>query len=363
MKQRPRLGATKFWSDVVRGVRLSLMVAVALVALQLGGFATPLHAAADCNEPPTVRIQEWTGDIINIVPWVADTKGFYSKNCLDVKLIPLVMGGGAIAVLVSGSIDFINQAPDNIMRARARGVDVRITSNMYRGHWNALVAGKGLASTHGKGYPAMMSDLVGKKIGVTSLGGSTEAFIRSAFEGAGFDSFSATYIAVGGVRTAVPALKQGSVDAAMMFGTGPELAEALGVGKILLDYRTKGVGPDSVQVMWGATLGWSAYGPYIDENRETITAFTRANNEAIEWIQDPQNRVELYRVIGDRMKFPDTLSNPEETLKRVVDTNAEILGTGIPKSSIDGWNDYIVKHLKQIDAPVPYEELVWETGR
>ena len=92
------------------------------------------------------------------------------------------------------------------------------------------------------GYPAMMKDLVGKKIGVTALAATTEAYMKSAFEGAGLSADSATYIAVGGVTTAVPALKGGVVDAAMMFGTGPELAEALGVGKIVLDYR-KGVGP------------------------------------------------------------------------------------------------------------------------
>jgi hypothetical protein len=57
------------------------------------------------------------------------------------------------------------------------------------------------------------------------------------------DSSSAIFIAVGGVTTAVPALKGRVVDAAMLFGTGPELAEALGAGRIVLDYRIKGTGP------------------------------------------------------------------------------------------------------------------------
>src|SRR6185295_17582166 len=114
------------------------------------------------------------------------------------------------------------------------------------------------------GYPAMMKDFVGTKIGVTALAAATEAYMKSVFEGAGLSADAATYIAVGGVTTAVPALKGGTVDAAMMFGTGPELAEALGVGKIVLDFRT-GVGPAPMRALRGATLSWAGYGPYIDK--------------------------------------------------------------------------------------------------
>jgi ABC-type nitrate/sulfonate/bicarbonate transport system substrate-binding protein len=318
-------------------------------------------ASSSCGEMKAVRVQEWTGDIINIVPWVADAKGLFRKACVAATLVPLVAGPGAITALVNGTIEFSNQAPDGVMRSRARGVNVRLVGNMYAGHWNALVAGKSLALA-GQGYPAMMKGLVGKKIGVTVLGGTTEAFSRSAFEGAGLDSFAATYVAVGGVTTAVPALKQGSVDAAMMFGTGPELAEALGVGQVLLDYRKRGVGPRAVQAMWGATLSWVAYGPYIDKNPETVAAFVRASNEAIAWILDSRNREELYRIIGERMPLPEAVPDRSQTSKKIVDVNASVVGAGIPREAIEGWNQYLI-HLKQIQAAVPYDELVWTTGR
>ncbi|MGP0015112.1 MAG: hypothetical protein ACLPL7_20890, partial [Pseudomonas sp.] len=56
------------------------------------------------------------------------------------------------------------------MRPRSKGVDIRMTSNMYAGHWSALIARKHLSLPHLKeGYPAIMQDLVGKKIGVTVL--------------------------------------------------------------------------------------------------------------------------------------------------------------------------------------------------
>jgi ABC-type nitrate/sulfonate/bicarbonate transport system substrate-binding protein len=336
---------------------------LAVVTSTIAALSAPASRADQpCAKSTTVRIQEWTGDIINIVPWVAASRGMFQKNCITPNFVPLVAGPGAITALVNGTLDYSNQAPDGVMRARSKGVDVRLVGNMYAGHWNALVARKGLTlPSRAQGYPAIMKDLVGKKIGVTVLGGTTEAFIRSAFEVAGLDSFSAHYVGVGGVTTAVPALAQASVDATMMFGTGPELAEALGVGEVVLDYRTRGVGPNIVQAMWGATLSWVAYGPYIDKNPEVVAAFVNASNEAIAWIADAKNREELYKIIEKRVPLPDTVASRKTALERIVDKNAGLVGAGIPKESIDGWNNYLIR-LKQITTPVPMAELVWRTA-
>lgn len=342
--------------------RTILTVVASLAALS--SFNSSAAQAEDtCAKPTTVRIQEWTGDIINIVPWVADSKDMFRKHCLDVKFVPLVAGPGAIVALVNNTIDFANQGPDNIIRSRSKGVEVKIMSNMYAGHWSALVATNGLALPHlNESYPAIMQDLAGKKIGVTALGGTTEAFMRSAFEGAGMDASSATFIAVGGVTTAVPALKGRVVDGAMMFGTGPELAEAMGAGRIVLDYRTRGTGPKSVQALWGSTLSWTAYGPYIEKNADTVAEFSAANNEAIAWIRNPSNRDELYRLIEQRMPLPDAVPTRSDTLKRIVDLNSALLGAGVAREPIDGWNSYLMS-LNQIPSAVDYDAMVWKSAR
>lgn len=132
----------------------ALPIAIAILAI---ATAIPARAQAPCASTTTVRIQEWTGDIINIVPWVADAKGFFRKHCLDVRFMGFVSGPGSITALVSGSIEFANGAPDNTIRPRSKGVDVRVTSNMYAGQWSALVARKDLALPHlPDGYPAVM---------------------------------------------------------------------------------------------------------------------------------------------------------------------------------------------------------------
>ena len=342
-----------------RALAVAPIAAAMLIGLSLGSA----QADATCTKPATVRIQEWTGDIINLVPWVADAEGMFRKHCLDVKFIPFVGGPASFAAMVSGSLNFGSGSPDVVMRSRAKGADFRLTSNMYAALWSALVANNKVVLPHlQEGYPAIMKDLAGKKIGVTALGGSTEAFMRESFEGAGMNGSSATYVAVGGVSTAVPALRQGIVDAAMMFGTGPDLAEAFGAGKIVLDYRKKGAGPDIMQSLWGASLSWAAYGPYIDKNQDVVAAFSTANNEAVAWIKDPKNRTKMYDLIGKRMPLPEGASEGGKTLKRIVDINADGVDAGIPPAAIEGWNKYLLS-LKQIQSPIAYDELVWRTGR
>jgi NitT/TauT family transport system substrate-binding protein len=345
-------------SNIFAGRKLAPAI---LAAMLTGVMAIPARAA--CTKMMEVRIQEWTGDIINIVPWVADEEGIFRKHCLEVKFVPLVSGPGSYAGMVSDTIHFANGAPDGIMRSRAKGVDLKLTGNMYGAQWSALVGRNGLELPHAnQGYPAIMQDFVGKKIGVTVLGGTTEAYVRSAFEGAKLTGSSATFVSVGGVATAVPALKNSVVDAAMMFGTGPDLAEALDAGKIVLDLRQRGVGPEAVQALWGATLSWAGYGPYIEKNPEAVAAFTVANNEATAWIVNQTNRNNVYTIIKKRMPLPSNLPDADATLKRIVDVNANGLSAGIPKESIEGWNKYLI-FLKQIEQPIPYDELVWKTGQ
>jgi hypothetical protein len=93
-----------------------------------------------------------------------------------------------------------------------------------------------------------------------------------------------------------------------------------------------------------------------------VAAFTAANNEAITWILNPANRERVYLVIKQQMPLPGDVSDPEATLKRMVDVNANQLSIGIPQAPIEGWNKYLIS-LKHLQEPIPYEQLVWKTGQ
>lgn len=62
------------------------------------------------------------------------------------------------------------------------------------------------------------------------------------------------------------------------------------------------------------------------------------------------------------MPLPSSLADPDGALKKIVDVNVGGLGVGIPRSSVNGWNNYLMS-LKQIKQPIPYDQLVWKTGQ
>src|SRR5262249_39524728 len=130
----------------------------------------------------------------------------------------------------------------------------------------------------------------------------------------------------------------------------------------VLDYRTRGTGPKSVQALWGSTLSWTAYGPFIEKNTDLVAAFSAANNEAIAWILEPHNRDELYRLIEQRMPLPDAVTARSDTLRRIIDLNSDLLGAGVAREPINGWNSYLMS-LNQIPSAVSYDEMVWKTAR
>ncbi len=90
--------------------------------------------------------------------------------------------------------------------------------------------------------------------------GTTEAHLRPAVEGAGTAPTSATFVAVGVVVVAVPALNGKVVDAETMFGTGRELAQAPVAKRIVVDNCKVGVGPKSLLALHGSTLTLPAVG-------------------------------------------------------------------------------------------------------
>ncbi|MFY9954102.1 hypothetical protein, partial [Bradyrhizobium sp.] len=117
-----------------------------------------------------------------------------------------------------------------------------------------------------------------------------------------------------------------------------------------------------VQALWGATLSWTAYGPFVEKNLDEVAAFTAGNNEAITWIQNMENRNAVYGIIKKHMPLPSDLADPDATLRKIIDVNSSGLGIGVPKESIDGWTKYLMS-LTQIKQPIPYDQLVWKTGR
>jgi NitT/TauT family transport system substrate-binding protein len=129
-----------------------------------------------------------------------------------------------------------------------------------------------------------IKDLAGKKIGVSAPGSSTDFFLKYLLKKNGLDPTSASVIGVGLGATAVAAMEQGQIDAAVMLdpsvtvlqGSHPDL-------RILSDTRTE---KDTLAVFGGEYPGGALYSTtaWVASHEREVQALTGAMLNTLAWI-------------------------------------------------------------------------------
>src|SRR3990172_308209 len=113
------------------------------------------------------------------VLWVCQEQGFFSKEGLDVEVIPIRGGTAGVQAITSGQIQFSLSATAAIIPAIAAGSDVVELANIEPVAAYLLVVSKGIKS------PA---ELRGKRFGVSGLGLSNSSLgARLALKHFGLD--------------------------------------------------------------------------------------------------------------------------------------------------------------------------------
>ncbi|MBN9324717.1 MAG: ABC transporter substrate-binding protein, partial [Delftia acidovorans] len=188
----------------------------------IAAIASFTSVSADAGEKivangETVRIQEYPGASLQFTHWVAIDKGFCKAHGLNCQLVPIPSGPVGLQALAAGSLEISFGSTDVTMQAASRGNDVQLIVGHSPGNVYVLSVRKDVALPNAsKGYPAVMQDLKGLKIGVTARGSGTELQTRALFVGAGLSPDAATYVAVGSPGTAYPTFLARQIDAVMM---------------------------------------------------------------------------------------------------------------------------------------------------
>lgn len=258
--------------------RRIMMAAAALVGL------LPCLAAAQAL-PANVAV--YTGALVTVPTYVAKDLGIYDKHGLKVSLLDFRAAPDATAALFSGAVDLMSNSPGNMMLVNSRGRDlVAIVDNFPAPVWS-LVAGKDVATPNkAAGYPVLMRDLKGKKIGVPAIGSDGHNFARRFLRDAGMDpEKDVTFLAVGLGPDAVAAFKAGQLDAVMAIEPVQTVLEALG-GKVVLDLLADTTIPEFAS--WTSSVYHSTKA-HADKNSEMMKRFQAAQEEAIAFVRDPAN--------------------------------------------------------------------------
>lgn len=238
---------------------------------------------------------------------VAKQQGFFAAHGLDVEFVtmesaPLV--GNAIA---AGSIDIGLGIVDSVFQLRSKGEDVvGIGGIIDVNIWNILVRSDIAVPHMGQGWREVTQDLKGLKFGVTARGSGGETVVRILMTEAGLDpEKDATFVAVGGLQTAVSALAQKQIDAWAWIEPGVTIVtKDLKIAKLAI--KVKDEGPKLLD--WEMQFWWGKRSTF-DKNPKLAEGFQAANREAISWMKNPANRSALVELAVREMKVDERLAD------------------------------------------------------
>lgn len=165
--------------------------------------------------------------------YTARDKGYFKDEGVDLELVDFKGGGPAVQALAGGSIDICFCAADHVIRLRARRQPALILIGLDTYHSYALVA---KADAPYKD----LTDLKGKRIGITAPGSLTDNTIRYSIKALGLNpdrDFEIT--GAGGGASMQAAIDTDRIGAGLAILTDiANMMRKPGAYKIVLDYRT-----------------------------------------------------------------------------------------------------------------------------
>jgi NitT/TauT family transport system substrate-binding protein len=210
---------------------------------------------------------------------LAKALGEYEKAGVNVDVVDFKGGSESLKAVIGGSADVVSGYFDHCVNLAAKGqhLEAFVVYDRYPGL--ALVV-----SPKHTGEIKSAKDLANKKIGVSAPGSSTDFFLKYLLRKDGVDPNSVGVIGVGLGATAVAAMEQGQIDAAVMLD--PSITVLQGRNKdltILSDTRTQ---HDTLAVFGGEYPGGALYtrADWIAGHEKEVQAMTNAIIATLKWI-------------------------------------------------------------------------------
>jgi NitT/TauT family transport system substrate-binding protein len=247
-------------------------LAAALVAVMLtSGFAAAQNR---------ITIAVGGGACLCYLPTVlAKQLGEYDKAGLAVELVDLKGGADALKAVLGGSADVVSGYFDHCVNLAAKKQELQafVVYDRYPG----LVL---VVSPSHNGEIKSIKDLAGKKVGVSAPGSSTDFFLKYLLKKNGLDPAGTSVIGVGLGATAVAAMEQGQIDAAVMLEPSITVLQGGHADlRILADTRTQ---KDTLAIFGGEYPGGALYSTaaWVASHEKDTQALTNAIMNTLAWI-------------------------------------------------------------------------------
>lgn len=306
---------------------------------------------------PVVTLQTNPG-VLSPVEVIMAT-GLCPKHGLQCKSVITNSTPLAVQALIGGSVDAIYGSTDVIIQAAIKGNDLKLTwGEQYTNPFFVAAASTYSLPNLAKGYPAVMADFRGAKIGVSARGASTEAQFVTLLQGAGMTASDVTFVAVGGQSTALVALRSRQVDAVMTWEPAGLICVQEKSCQIAVDLR-KDEGPKLLTALKGAENAGAMRADFIKKNPETAKAMLAVFKEADEWIHDPKNFNALLDILKNIMKIPNQQNLEQIQLDYLKGTILPGLSVKLDRKAVQANADYLFE-TKQAAVRFDTSKIIWD---
>jgi NitT/TauT family transport system substrate-binding protein len=268
----------------------------------LGLLIAAAGSAAAQGKGETVRFQSY-GPGSNMLIDVAIAKGYCEKHGIVCQTQVIANGPLGAQALIAKNIEVGYFPVEVLVNAALKGAALKAVVGGATRNSFELVVGKDLATPNAeKGYPALMQDLKGKKIGVPARGSGAEIQFRFLAVKAGMSPDDFIYVAVGAPATSYGALNSKQIDASMSFGPSASLCDVLKTCRtlyILGDAKE----PPEVAKTEGASSNMVVRQETIDTAPHVVEAIIAASKDAEAFVQNPANFDELLKIAQVEAQF------------------------------------------------------------
>jgi ABC-type nitrate/sulfonate/bicarbonate transport system substrate-binding protein len=212
-------------------------------------------------------------------PYVAQQRGMFKNQRLDVDVIQLSRPSEAVQALIGGSINFAWVSADAFINAIEAGGNVTIIGQAIGNPAFSVVVQPSIKS---------WSEVKGKTVAVSAPKDGAAIIFRLMAQPNGLKESDYTFISVGTTPNRYAALKSKAVDVAIMGQPQDFLAAREGF-RVL--GRSDAVLKNYSFVMIGTNKSWAA------NHRDTIVRYLGSIQRAVDWLYNPANKKEAIDIL------------------------------------------------------------------
>jgi NitT/TauT family transport system substrate-binding protein len=244
--------------------------------------------------------------IIYLPLTVTERLGFFREEGLDVVIQDFGAGARALQALIGGSVEVVTGGYDHTIQMQALGRDIVafVLLNRYPGL--VLAVRKDLESEI-----RSISDLKGRRVGITAPGSSTHIFVNYLLIKSGLRPTDASIVSTSVGAQAVAAVQNRLVDAISNVEPAISLLDERGLIRVLADTRTA---QGTRAVLGGEYPFASLYTTraWLERNPDKAQRLTNAMVRGLRWMQG-KSAVEIAQILpeefflGDRDLYIRTL--------------------------------------------------------